>query len=87
MEKASNNLKRDGLKFFCETILGDADGKVPVPLSGQASSEIMNVINKINYSMANFENPQILCNSLVYAKVKACRIYFCTDDGYRDIPA
>ena len=33
LEKASNNLKRDDLKFFCETISGGADGKVPVPLS------------------------------------------------------
>ena len=27
LEKASNNLKKDGLKFFCETTSGDADGK------------------------------------------------------------
>ena len=40
------SLKRDGLKFFCETISGDADGKVPVLLSDQASSEIMDIIKK-----------------------------------------
>ena len=58
MEKASNNLKRDGLKFFCETISDDADAKVPVPLSDQASSEIMDIINKVNFAMVNFENPK-----------------------------
>ena len=57
---ASNDLKRDGLKYFCEIVSGDADGKVPIPLSDQASSEIMDIINKINYAMANFVNPQIL---------------------------
>ena len=66
LEKACNNLKRDRLKFFYETISGDADRKVPVPLSDQASSEIMDIINKINYAMANSENRQILCNGLVY---------------------
>ena len=29
LEMASNNLKRESLKVFCETISGDADGKVP----------------------------------------------------------
>ena len=76
MEKASNNLKRDGLKLFCETISGGADGKVPVPLSDQASSEIMDIINKINYAMANFENPQLLCNGLVYVKPKLAEYTF-----------
>ena len=75
-EKASNNLKRDGLKFFCETISGDADGKVPVPLSDQAPSEIMDIINKINYAMANFDNPQILCNGLAYVKPKLAEYTF-----------
>ena len=76
LEKTSNNLKRDGLKFFCEIISGDADGKVVVPLSDQASSEIMDIINKINYAMANFENPQILCNGLVYVKPKLAECTF-----------
>ena len=43
---------------------------MPVPLSNQASSEMMDIINKINYAMANFENPQILCNGLAYVKPK-----------------
>ena len=76
LEKASDNLKRDGLRFFCETISSDADGQVPVPLSDQASSEIMDIINKINYVMANFENLQILCNGLVYAKPKLAEYPF-----------
>ena len=64
------------MKFFCETISGDADGKVPVPLSDQASSEIRDIINKINYAMANFENPQVLCNGLVYVKPKLTEYTF-----------
>ena len=48
----------------------------------------MNIINKINYAMANFDNPQILCNGLGYVKPKLAEYtLICTDDGYRDIPA
>ena len=88
LEKASNNLKRDGLKFFVKQYQVMQMEKCRSTLSDQASSEI---INKINYAMANFENPQILQYLTVYffsiCKAKACRIYFCTDDEYRDIPA
>ena len=42
----------------------------------QASSEIMDIINIINYAMVNFDNPQILCKgTFSICKAKAYRIY------------
>ena len=49
---------------------------MPVPLSDQASSEVMDIINKINYAVASFENPQILCNSLVYVRPELAEYTF-----------
>ena len=60
LEKASNNLKRDRLKFFCETISGDADGKVPIPLSDQASSEIYIMDIKSIKSIMQWQTLKIL---------------------------
>ena len=36
----------------------------------------MDTVNKINYALANFENPQILCNGLVYVKPKLAEYTF-----------
>ena len=45
-------------------------------LSDQGSSELMDIITKINYAMEHFENSQILCNGFVYVKPKTAKFAF-----------
>ena len=75
LEIASRNLQKDGLKLFCDKIIQSSEN-IPVALSDQGSSELMDIITKINYAMEHFENPQILCNGFVYVKPKTAKFTF-----------
>ena len=45
-------------------------------LPDQGSSELMDIITKINYAMEHFEKPQILCNDFVYVKSEIAKFTF-----------
>ena len=75
LEIAARNLQKDGLKLFCDKII-QSPVNIPVALSDQGSSELMDIITKINYAMEHFENPQILCNGFVYVKPKTAKFTF-----------
>ena len=75
LEIVARNLQKDGLKLFCDEIIQSPEN-IPVALSDQGSSELMDIITKINYVMDRFENPQILCNGLVYVKPKTAKFTF-----------
>ena len=64
LEIAARNLQKDGLKSFCDKTIQSPEN-IPVALSDQGSSELMDIITKINYAMEHFENPRyfamVLC--------------------------
>ena len=85
LEKASNNLKRDDLKFFMKQYQEMQMEKFPfLCQTKQASSEIMDIINIINYAMVNFDNPQILCKgTFSICKPKLTEYTGCPQKRYR----
>ena len=47
LEIASRNYQKDGMKLFCDKIIQSPEN-IPVALSDQGSSELMDIITKIN---------------------------------------
>ena len=78
LEIAPRILQKDGMKRFFDKIILSTEN-IPVALPDQGSSELMDIITKINYAMEHFETPPPpppLPDTFVYVKPKTAKFTF-----------